>query len=1070
MSLSNGGNLTVHSVRGLTDQMSFPNAAIPHSEMLRSARIAKALEQLCARYPIDMIEFYDYCGPAYYFLGAHLESPPAISVRLHNTIEIIARKIRSEFSSERVVQFSAERQSMLAADLLLSPGKKFWSDEMLPLYPELTNSVVHTSPPIHRPVGRITYNPLSDDVAFYGRLSTFKGLDVFIKGAITALRSPEFSSWLGKFIIMGPEETVASSYSLDEMKDFIPEELIHRFEFTGRVSHDELMQRLESVAFACFGNRMESFCYAAHELHTAGVPLILSKTAAFEDHFRHGESALFFDTTPLDLSQKMIALAQDPAQRSALSNFGLKRAPDYLVDHYAGHIQTVRRLQQSMASEATVSVVILVNDDSTSLATTIASLDGMLGSVHVLRLDEDEGDFRFATMRWRLESTNGVRLDPLDTMSQDSILVLRAGDRVDRDWLSNAAKTIARKSIVGAVSGWLTDGPNLLMQDTCLVPESAGIREPGLRTLIRSASNQLLQDVLLIRNGVSESTLLLEQRSRGRVLISLPQQACDITGAIALPSPPRELALRHDFDRFGKDYLARLILDNDILSAEESSESNMLLSRSRAENGFVHLRAVLRGELGGQGGNEVLMLRIFPFPSQTPRSWRSVQFSGDWKVRQDPHGPVAGAMHTETGSAQMYLNDGSAIDVLKSPWSGGIEIVYAGKSVMIDLYSEKTEYVRLLFNGSMIEQRGIMEASQYGKSIKPTHKIKIPQHFTDTGCCKSIFLANTADDFEEWPAYRDINAHTTYYDVNALKHKPGEESALVFLLRETKAERLILSSRLPIGQPIASLLASLPASIKIGFALTTAPAEESVTTAVRMAEWFNLLVRYMDRLEVIGPHNGKRDFFTRLGARCIDVPLLRPATLSVPALDNDAPLSVVLTDGELRPKNLMHMVNAILFAVDAGLNIDEVYVPSEFTDIHVFSDLRMPAEIKSYDDISSIAFVSQFNKRIAMGIYPQEDMPSDLRKLSSFGWLPISGCVSDLDGDPKLSESVNEYFWDNSEFISRKLIDVADKYKDLLSLFNSHAAELLAQGEAAIQSLLADAPPSLTSNNRKLEA
>jgi len=62
------------------------------------------------------------------------------------------------------------------------------------------------------------------DVAFYGRLSTLKGLDTFLRAAALALDDPVFARWLGRFVVIGPEDKATMALSPGELRGLIPKE------------------------------------------------------------------------------------------------------------------------------------------------------------------------------------------------------------------------------------------------------------------------------------------------------------------------------------------------------------------------------------------------------------------------------------------------------------------------------------------------------------------------------------------------------------------------------------------------------------------------------------------------------------------------------------------------------------------------------------------------------------------------------------------------------------------------------------------------------------------------------
>ena len=304
--------LEFHDVRAMRESLEFCEQLYDDKEQWRSVSFAHAILKTQDRHSIDLIEFYDYCGPAYHYLSYGAAERRPVAIRLHNTTEIIERGTRARFNKSRLFTFAMERAQLALADVMLTPGPNYLREEVLKLYAtELRHQIVLEAPPIHTSIGEVAYSARSRRILFYGRLSTFKGLDTFVNAAVIALRDEAFRSWLKEFVIVGPEETVASALTLDEIRSVIPDEWIGKFTFVGRVDHAQLMRTLQDVSFACFANRMESFCYAAHELHTAGIPLVLADRPAFRDHFSD-EDVVFFDRSAGGLARAMCGLGGGP--------------------------------------------------------------------------------------------------------------------------------------------------------------------------------------------------------------------------------------------------------------------------------------------------------------------------------------------------------------------------------------------------------------------------------------------------------------------------------------------------------------------------------------------------------------------------------------------------------------------------------------------------------------------------------------------------------------------------------------------------------------------------------------
>lgn len=1045
MEFENGSNLHVYHVDELCEDEVFPDTAIPHPEILRSARLAAALEKICARHDVEMVEFYDYCGPAYSFLANTLPNPPAIAVRLHNTIELIARKIRSALDPERVVQFAAERTALRGADLVLSSGQLFYEREIAPLYPEIAPERVEVSPPLHSPVGMIEYAPLACDVVFYGRLSTFKGLDIFIKGAVMALRDPQFSDWLGKFIIIGPEETVASTYSLEDMKGFIPDELKDRFTFAGRVDHPTLMRHLEGTAFACFANRMESFCYAAHELHTAGIPLILSDTATFRDHFEEGETALFFDRSPTGLAERMIELSQDRLTRVALSRTGQARIPRYLADYYGGHLASARkRRTERQDARVRPGVLILSDGDAYALQHSLAALaggEGLLGNPMVLTLDET-GSFQFAGQRWRLETPAGEPVNGALTRAPEAMILLRAGDTLEAEWLGKAAQLMGRRPDVGAVSGWLRNNSHISMGNATLLPEAANHAEPGLRCLIRLNPRDTLQDALMSRPHDSEGAMLLDRRARGLLTLTLSGVSCDVSRAVNLPRPALQRALAYDFDRYSRDHLALLLEESGALEALDTQGNRQALLRSRRERGFFNLRAIPRDDNGEDG--ELLLLRFFPERGKQPATWDALQLEGNWALRRDPGGPVAGALRTISGQAAGYLREGAAIDVITSPWSGQIEITYAGRQKTFDLKKDHVAPLRIIFDHDGIRARLLAAGNNNLPTPAGLALHDAPTRFLETGRCETLVLCATRDDLRHWPAQEVLAGRMVQATPELFRpDQPGGPCPLTALVGRAGTTRLILSSRLEPDPMLSRALSSLPRHVELGLALCgPRPTDDhGLTRLAQIATWYRCLSPYFARLCCLGGPQGILEMFASAGAKPLAIPPLLPVTApnSAPA---DAPVSLALLPAEQQPHNLMHMFNAALLAVGAGLKLDKVYIPEGFRDeLLILDELHLPLSLEFFTDSAGLAFAGTGTRRVAMACYPQEQIPAKLAEAASFGWLPLAGATTDLDNAPgNLAQHLTEPYWENAALLADRLVAACSDHAALCTAYATHAA------------------------------
>ncbi len=252
------------------DRFQFPNSHLLHAYRLQditkndaipdgveddvyvlSIRVALATQYLRRRHQIDLLELYDYCGPGWHLLACPEHFDLKIAVRLHSTIELIAKRVREPLTPPRALHFHQERDQLRLADALLCPGEIFFNEEVCAVYPFLNKSLAYLSKPVLH--SSIATRRASDarDILFYGRLSTLKGLDTFLRAIPKAMTDPQFANWIGRFFIVGPEETVASGLTKEEMLQAVPEALHSRLVFKGASHMTSLPNYCRTSASRC---------------------------------------------------------------------------------------------------------------------------------------------------------------------------------------------------------------------------------------------------------------------------------------------------------------------------------------------------------------------------------------------------------------------------------------------------------------------------------------------------------------------------------------------------------------------------------------------------------------------------------------------------------------------------------------------------------------------------------------------------------------------------------------------------------------------------------------------------
>src|SRR5439155_798365 len=196
-------------------------------------------------------------------------------------------------------RFVTHHRALELAEAILTPSRTYFARYYRPLYGLDADRVVVSPPPRQQfpsvarrpdPAGPFT-------ILFLGRLSVLKGIEQLVHAAVRLVkRRPDLPftvELIGHDTDVLPSGQIYGAY----LRSLIPGELRDRFVFTGQLPHGEVAARLAHALFAVFPNRVESFCYALHEVYDAGVPVIVNDLPSFADFFRHEDNALVYDGT-----------------------------------------------------------------------------------------------------------------------------------------------------------------------------------------------------------------------------------------------------------------------------------------------------------------------------------------------------------------------------------------------------------------------------------------------------------------------------------------------------------------------------------------------------------------------------------------------------------------------------------------------------------------------------------------------------------------------------------------------------------------------------------------------------
>lgn len=1043
----------------------------------KSLRLDHALRKLTAMHEIDLIEIYDYCGHGFHYLSRPAAERPPVAVRLHSTIELMERVTRAPLHPARVHLYPMERAQLALADVVLLPGQAFYEKQARPLYPALSPDRVLISPPVHQPIGEVDYDPTARNIAFYGRLSTMKGFDTFLRAGLLALQEAAFADWLGQFVLIGPDDVVATALSTEELRASIPPDKVSRFRFTGLLDHAALLQHLRGAAFACFANRMETFCYAAHELHTAGIPLIVNRIPAFEDGFEEGVSATFFDGTALDLAEQMKRLARDAALRSSLSRYGKARAPSYWVDRYTGHLGLLRERRQSADTREPTSgaVVVLSNGDHDAVETTLACLAPLPLRAFVLELDPN-GELRFAGSRWRGLDPAGARAAGLERVG-DACLFVRAGDVIEAEWAKTALRVLAQNAKVGAVGGWLHRHSGIEAMTYLCIPEVADGDEPGLRVLLRVGHEQTLAEYLNGWSSQSERSYLLANRAAGLVSAELPQLAVDIRGAVELPPIP-VAAIAGDYDRFSREFLtlAKPLIGPPSTGRGapprltfELPESDPDVLATTAIPSLVVLRAasISKGELW--------VLRLLRGDRLSDLDESSVVRSGPWQevVRPDLRDASARAPVTRSGSMRFHALERTGVDLLFGPACGVCEIVHRGLVHQIDLQQPELRSARLWLDelGGADESRAKQDQQAFlpASALAPAHaalKAQNPQLIAIASASATAGIASmlrfrsgccllTPDELQMHGA--STSAGGVAYAVRAIQHAAPRQVAI--------------DAAAPGGAALAALLLSGDRDLQLTVLLQEAPAvgvRGALDLYLRFGAWLRLAMKFPARLSVASVSDGPIDLFSHCGVRAFRIPVRLPAMAAVPRCGTGVEVVLLAGLGTVerthhsaghRQSNLVHMIAGVAHARSIGLRLDRLWLPAEdVLGAEIAGQFSGVPQIALYAEAAK-ALQSGDARRVALCVYPDdEELPEAAALALRFGALPVLGPASVFARRPALRQSLAVTYWENAVAIAEALRSTVERYDALVEEYDRLRLEREAMTEAGLSALFAGSP------------
>ncbi len=506
LGFSNHENCVAYHVGTLCEDMAIGPSDSPCHAAYEVLRFAHAFDKVARLERPDFTEFFEYCGSGAAAFARRLfgregsDLGGVLGARLHGSIEVIDQVAPSRFvDRNRYYLHALERAGLRLSEAVLTPSHEYFSCYYQDRYGiEPSRAVVSESPKPAFP--RVASRPPArgpGTIALIGRMYAFKGVDQFVHAGVELLRRRPDAPVT--FDIIGPDATESpfgATYG-EFLRTFIPVGLRERFAWAGHQTHEQIVERLSRALFAVFPNRIESFCYAAHEVYDAGVPLIVNAIPAFREYFTHERNALVYDGSTDALVASMERMLDDPDLRERLCK-PYPIATNPLGDFYEKP-RALKPLRDEGGRVPGVLVIVLGRDDG-------ATLEALSRQAHrparVIRLwpsrPDHEETFWFLGQSWHVRDEAGGALAPSGVRTLDAVVILRAGDRPAPDWLHACVTALRNRADLGFAGTWGRREGRIVARALDWAPEAYPFEYgcAGTRAVIRTQPGRTLIDLL----------------------------------------------------------------------------------------------------------------------------------------------------------------------------------------------------------------------------------------------------------------------------------------------------------------------------------------------------------------------------------------------------------------------------------------------------------------------------------------------------------------------------------------------------------------------------------------------
>jgi glycosyltransferase involved in cell wall biosynthesis len=464
----NSYNCKAYRVEELCTDLPLQPEHFSNKNAWRAYRFHWAAQKVAVVEQPHVIEFFDFTGPAHYALSAKVTQSAykdtQLVVRLHNSYQLTNSNEPPPvpLTIHRYMLFALEHSALRLAEVVLFPSQAFLNEAYKPHYEPWLGQLIHSKPALLNYPKLRASRQEKNNILFYGRLFGRKGVDIFVDAAITLLSEGGYDDL--RFVLVGYDSNRGpdgSNTYQEYLLKRIPRRYESQFEFMGQLSWSQLEDLLPQVYFAVIPSYFESFCYAVHELYAAGIPVIVNDIPGLRDYFRHQENALLFDGTMSDLAQQMKALWEDKQLRERFS-YPYSLSDNPLGSFYEGPFApTWIRFGDSLNHRPSIMICILGEDKHAS-SKTIRSL-GIKDSpkVQIIRLTElsDQvdtvlGGLWFLGKLYRAVDADGRQIKTIDLKTAETLLILRAGDLIQKDYVMICLDILARQPELSFVGCW----------------------------------------------------------------------------------------------------------------------------------------------------------------------------------------------------------------------------------------------------------------------------------------------------------------------------------------------------------------------------------------------------------------------------------------------------------------------------------------------------------------------------------------------------------------------------------------------------------------------------------------